>query len=332
MMRGKWLMISVLAIGAGIGIGALSMRRGRQVQPGNRAPDAAVIASANQVTLTGTIRPQHVVSVGAKVQGNIETFMADVGQEVFQGQVLARIGAGGLESKREAAVHAVESGQDQVSKAEAAVLSARAEASRASADAQRSRNALDRAQKTYARQQTLHNSGATPRLVYEKAEQEYEAELHDFEIMDKAEKAAAENVQSAMDALAGAKKTLEERNQQLEEAQGALEAAELRAPIDGLIVGRKGEAGKPAEEAGDDLFTIATDIYALEVVLEPMPDVVKRIRPGHEALVIVPDLQTGGMPGDVKDVTKDGRVIVEFASSMPAVKPGMKADVRLKLE
>ncbi len=332
-MRGKWLLISVLAVCAGVALGALS-RRYKRPAPAAPAPTggAAVIATP-EARLSGTIRPQHVVSVGAAVSGNVEAFLVDVGQEVFQGQVLARIGAGGLESEREAAVHALESSQDMVSKAEAAVASARMEASRAAADAQRARMDLDRVQKVYVRQQTLHAAGATPRLTYEKAEQEYQAALQEAEIMGKAERAANDNVQEAILALDRARQTLADRNRQLEDAQGALEEAEVRAPVDGLVVGRKGDVGKPAEEAGNDLFQIATDIYALEVVVEPPPPMLKRIHPGQQALVSVLDLQTGGMPGGVKEVKdKEGQVIVEFTSTIPAVRPGMRADVRLKLE
>jgi len=331
-MPGKWLLISVLAVCAGVGGGALSMRYRRQPPPAPpRAGEAAVI-STPEVTISGVIRPQHVTSVGAPVTGNIEAFMADVGEDVYQGQVLARVGAGGLESEREAAAHGVEAAQEQVSRAESAITSARLEASRAAADAQRSRMALDRVQKVYERQQTLHAAGATPRLTYEKAEREYEAAVQEFDIMDKAVRAANDNVQSAIGALALAKKVVDHRNEQLQEAQGALESAEVRSPVDGLVVGRKGEAGKPAQDAGPDLFTIATDIYALEVVVEPPPETVKRLRPGQQALVTILDLQTGGMPGAVKTIGEDGRVVVEFSSTLPAIKPGMRADVRLKLE
>ena len=37
------------------------------------------------------------------------------------------------------------------------------------------------------------------------------------------------------------------------------------------------------------------------------------------------------MHGVVREI-KDNQVIVEFNSNLPAIKPGMKADVRLKLE
>jgi HlyD family secretion protein len=329
-MQGKWLLISVVAVGIGVGAGALSMRRRQPAQPAGRNAAAAVIATP-EVALNGIIRPQHVTSVGSSVNGNIEAFLANVGDDVFQGQVLAKIGAAALDADRDTASHAVESAQDQVAKAEAAISSARMEASRANADAQRARGALDRAQKTYLRQQTLHASGATPRLVYEKASEEYEAAVKESELLDKAEAAANDVVKAAVENLDLAKKALAQKNQELEAAQSAMEAAEVRAPVDGMIVGRKGEVGKPAQEAGEDMFQIATDIYALEVTVEPDPKVLKQIHPGQQALVVVLDLQTPGMPGTVKDV-KDGKVTVEFNSALPAIKPGMRADVRLKLE
>jgi len=37
------------------------------------------------------------------------------------------------------------------------------------------------------------------------------------------------------------------------------------------------------------------------------------------------------MPGVVGEI-KDNRVMVEFDSTLPAIKPGMRADVRFKLE
>jgi multidrug resistance efflux pump len=332
-MRGRWLLLSLLAIAAGVGLGALSLRRHRQPPQVLEPRSGAALVAKPELTFSGIVRPQHVVKVGAQVSGNIEAFMADVGDEVFQGQVLARVGAASLDADREAAAHAVEAGRDQVAKAEAMVSSARMEESRANADALRARAALDRAQKTFARQQTLHAAGATPRLVYEKAAQDFEATAHESELMDKAEKAAADNVQNALQTVELAKKTLAERNQELQDSQNAMEAAEVRSPVDGLVVGRKGEAGKPADEAGEDMFQIATDIYALEVTIEPPREVLKRLRPGDPALVVILDLQTGGMPGEVKDVNdREGQAVVEFNSTLPAIKPGMRADVRLKLE
>jgi hypothetical protein len=65
--------------------------------------------------------------------------------------------------------------------------------------------------------------------------------------------------------------------------------------------------------------------------VEGKPEVLKRIVPGQPALVLVLDLQSTAMPGVVREV-KDNLATVEFSSALPAIKPGMQADVRFKLE
>ena len=122
-----------------------------------------------------------------------------------------------------------------------------------------------------------------------------------------------------------------DKTKALEDAQYALAAAEVHAPVDGYVVSRKGEVGADAQQVGNELFQIATDLYALEVVLEPKAETLKRIVPGQPALVLVLDLQSAAMQGAVREI-KDNQVIVEFTSALPAIKPGMNADVRLKFE
>jgi multidrug resistance efflux pump len=329
-MRGKWLLIAGVTVIAAIGAGALSHRLKKKAPPVQAGTPAAVL-NTNDVTISGSIRALHVTGVGSKIEGSIEAFLVDVGDEVFEGQVLARIGSGNLETQREQASAQVELAQQQVATAESAVASAKMEASRADADMERARLQVDRTQKVFERQTTLHKAGATPKLKFEAAVAEYEASVKEFEIMDKASRAAREGVQTANNKLTAAKANLEERAGDLEDAQGAFEAAEVRSPVAGVVVGRQGEVGKPSRDYGDQLVQIATDLFQLEVVADARPEILKRIYPGQQALVLVLDLQAAGMPGVVKEI-KDGQAIVEFSSSMPAIKPGMRADVRLKFD
>jgi multidrug resistance efflux pump len=252
------------------------------------------------------------------------------GADVYEGQVLARIGAQGLESAREMAQAALERAQEQVSKCEAAVTAARLELSRAEADAQRARMVMERTERASARQQTLFREGATPRLVYEKALKEYEAALKDYDIIDATVRTGREHIQSEMEEVAGAKKIVADKMQLLEDAQDNLAAAEVHSPVDGYVVSRKGELGASAG-ISDTLFEIATDLYALEVAVEPKAEVLKRMAPGQPALVLLLDLQNAAMPGVVREI-KDNQAIVEFNSTLPSIKPGMVADVRFKLE
>jgi hypothetical protein len=56
-----------------------------------------------------------------------------------------------------------------------------------------------------------------------------------------------------------------------------------------------------------------------------------RIVPGLPAMVLVLELTSAGFEGVVKGIDK-GAVVVQFVSGLAAVRPGMKADVRIKLD
>jgi HlyD family secretion protein len=329
-MRGRWLLFAVLALAAGIVGGVLSMRRRPAPAVPARNPAAAVVTTS-EVTLNGLIRPQHVVTVGSGIEGNIEAFLADTGDDVYQGQALARIGSAGLENNREAANSAAEHAQGDVSRAEVQVNSTRLEASRADAEAQRARLERERTRRVFERQTTLHEAGATPPIVFEKSRKEYQAAVANSEVMDNAARSSREQVQAALNQLAAAKTALVQRSQELQNAEQAVQDAEVRSPVDGTVVGRKGDVGKPVQEAGDAMFTIATDLYALEVPLDAAPPLLNRLHPGSAATVFVLDLQCGGIPGQVKAI-QGGQAIVEFSSTMPAIRPGMRADVHLRLD
>lgn len=329
-MRTRWWIASVLAVAA-IGAGLALRRKPAPAPPQNKGEIVAPAESGN--TIQGKIRPQHVIGVAATVPGFIEALLVDPGQDVFEGQVLARIGAQGLESNRESAATVLEHAQEQVNRAEAVLAGARLELSRAEADASRSRMNLERLEKAYSRQQTLFREGATPRLAFEKATADYEAAKNDFDIMDTAVRTGREHVQGAQKDLDNARKFAFDKRTLLQEATDNLAASEVHSPADGYVVAREGEIGKSAEGLGDRLFTIATDLFALEVVLEPKEEMMKKIIPGMPVTVNILDLDGAAFEGTVKEIKdKDHQVIVEFGSANPSVKPGMVADVRFKFQ
>jgi len=328
-MAGKWLLAAVGGLALGAGGAALSVYwKHRAPAAPIRKSGAALLRTNGETTLSGKIRPQHIVPVMASIEGNLDGFLVEVGQEVFEGQTLARVGASGLELARNAAEAAVAAAQEQMTHTESSLAAARLEASRADAGQTRSRMAFDRAQQVLDRQQTLFRAGATSRQAYEKAQSDFGAARQDSEVTENAARASTELLDSLKNNLTAAQKNLAGRTQELEAAQTNLQSAEVRSPVDGILVARNGEAGKPA--AGE-LFEVATDLFALEVVLQAPPVLFSKLRPGQQALVLIPDLQSAGMPGTVKQLNA-GEVVVEFECTLPAVKPGMLADVRFKLE
>lgn len=328
-MRAHWWIVAAVAVAA---IGGLLVLRRKPVPP-PPAKQTAVVDVTGDVTIQGKVRPEHVVNVAAEVSGYIEAFLVEPGEEVYQGQALARVGAESLETDRESAANAVDQAEQAATRAQAALASAKLEQSRAEADAARSKLNLDRAEKVFTRQQFLYSQGATPRLTFQKAEADYAEARRDFEIMDTAARTARDAALSAERDLAAARKIVEDKRAALERTEDDLSASEVRSPVDGYVVSREGEVGKKAEEVGDRLFTIATDLYALQVVLQPKPGVMKQIIPGMPVTVNVLDLDNASFQGTVKEINdKDRQVVVEFASNNPAVKPGLLADVRFHFQ
>jgi multidrug resistance efflux pump len=332
-MQRKWVLVPLAVVVAGVAIGAVAMlRRNRAAAPPVRAAGAVSLsASLSGLTLTGTIRAQHVVNFGAEVKGNIEAFLAEVGDQVTEGQSVARVGALGLESDRENAANAVNKAQDRVTQAEGAYNAAVLEESRANAELEKSRAELDKANKDLTRQTTLIAAGATPRQVYDRTVKVSEAAQEAYAAMDKAWRASSDNVGNMQQALDAEKKSLAEAAQRLSDVQTDLDSTEVRAPVEGWLVARQGQIGQPAEDFGDKLFQLAIDLASLEVVVEPAPETLKRVVPGMPALVLIPELTNAAIAGDVKAI-EDKQAVIEFVSPMPSVRPGMKADVRLKLD
>jgi HlyD family secretion protein len=327
-MRGKWVIISAsLALLAlvTIAVSILPRRLSRQTKPVEPVPQAPPVTDIN---LPGKIRAQHVIGVAPQMECTVAAFLVEVGQEVFEGQLLARLANEGLEADQRAAKRDLEITQSKVNALEAEVISARLEASRARADASRARGEYDRLDKIYRRQQMLFKEGATPKMAFDKSSREFEQAQIEFGTLEKLAANAEARVAEVVKNLDAGKRTLQEKNEALETETTKAGATELVSPAQGLVVTRNGEVGQ-SFGPDKDLFQIATQLSLLEATLEPDPPALSRIRPGQPAQVSLPDQGADGMPGTVKSI-QGNQVIVEFISPNPVVKPGMTAQVRIK--
>lgn len=329
-MRGKWPAIGAMAVVLGAGAGALSVRLRRPALPAAKPATAAI---ERDFVSSGIVRPRHLVPVAPAAAGPVDVLPVEAGQDVYQGEVLARVGASVLESARDAASQGLQQAQAEAAQAEARVVAARLESSRAGAEGERAQMDLERSRKVYERQRVLHDAGATPRLVYEKAEQDYQTSQQANTAAQKAVSAAEAEAEAGNAALATARKELADRTAAAESAQLALAAADVRSPVDGVLFAIHAEVGKNWDGHGP-MFEIATRTEgvpeALEVAVEAPPEVLQRIRPGQEAMVTVGGAN-GGETGAVREIL-GSQAIVEFQSTLPALKPGAQASVRLKVE
>jgi len=328
-MRGKWLLFAGAVILAGAGAGALSLLR-RSSPPAQLKAAAPAPVFGPEIGFSGKVQARNLVAVAAATEGTVEEFAAEVGQEVFEGQLLARLRNTALETAVERAQAEFDRAQSRVTTVEANLIAARLEASRADADRNRARADAEKAEKTWLRQQLLHKEGATPRLVFERAQKEYLALKDEHETLTELAASTDERARSLMKEIDAARKTLDEKSEDLDLAKEDMQATEIYSPVDGILVARRGEAGAEVNPSMKDLFQIAVDLSSLEVVVEPDPPALARIRAGQPATVRLSEMANEPIPASVREV-KGTQVLVEFTSPNPAIRPGLTAQVTIKI-
>ncbi len=281
------------------------------------------------ITLEGPVQARKIVNIPASTDGVITRFQADVGEDVFEGELLAQINNAKLDNVSQTAESGATRAQAKVADLENALIGARLEASRARSDETRTKSELERAQRLYTQQKALIDQGATPRLTFEKAEKEYNAYKADAENLARTAAAAEDRVASLTDELEAARKAAEAQAQKADEAKADLGAGEVRSPVNGVVLTRNGQAGAPVSHDLQDLFQIAVELNNLQVTVKPAADLLPRIRAGQAATVEIADAP-GPVAGVVREV-QEGRIVVDFTSPAATVKPGRPAKVKLHL-
>jgi multidrug resistance efflux pump len=331
MVRGKWFVVSasaVLLTLAGVAITILPRIPAKKAQ--TQTPPTQAPAPLAEVSLSGKIRAQNVINVGPPLEGTVGALFVDVGQQVFEGQLLARLTNEGLVTGQQVAQKTLENTQSRVNTLESEIVSARLEASRARADASRARSEYDRLDKVFRRQRMLFAEGATPKLTYEKSSSDFDMAQSEYRTLEQVATQAESRLDEIVKSLDAEKRALAEKSAEVETAKARAGATELVSPAQGMVVARNGEVGQSVGPDKGDFFQIATQLSELEVVLDPDPPAMRRIRLGQPALVSLPEQGSDGMLGAVKAI-QGAQVIVAFTSPNPAVRPGMIAQVRIKV-
>jgi multidrug resistance efflux pump len=326
-MKGKGLLIAGIVILAAIAAGALSMLKQTPKQ------EAAVQAPPPlpvDATMPAKLQAQTLVNIGVPITGKVENFHVEAGDEVYEGQLLAQIRSEALVSAVQTATEDLESAQTRINNLESLIAASRLEASRAGADATRVRADLDRASKRYERERMLLAEGATPRLTFEKAQREFLALEKESANLDQLARQSEERVDSLQRDLDNVRKILQDKVDELETVQASVAAGQIYSPVSGIVASRRGLAGDEVNPSIRDLFQIATDLSVLEAVAVPSAADLARIKPGQEAFVALAESPNELLPGVVKKV-EEGQVTIEFKNPNPAIRPGLTAQVRIKL-
>lgn len=328
-MRGKWVLFAGVVLLAAIGAGAYMWHR-KQAPPQQLAKGPAEPPPGTEITLEGMIRAVDRIRIDAPVSGVLEEFAVAPGDEVHEGQVLGRIANDAIREEEVEARLELERAQARLRAQEAELTALRLEESRLAADAARARSELARVEKIYQRQSLLIREGATPRLVFQRAEEDYLAAKKERDRIEELLAAAQDRVQAAAAGLEEARKAVADRQEQLEAARSRAESCNLVAPADGIVVRIARSAGETVEEGFEGLIEIASDWTHLELEADAPEAYTKRLAPGDAALIVLAELPQGALEAQVKSVAKQ-QVVIAFTSPSTLVRPGMTATVRLKL-
>lgn len=281
------------------------------------------------ITLEAPVQARKVVNIPASTDGFITRFQADVGEDVFEGELLAQIKNAKVDNAAQNAESEATQAQAKAADLENALIGARLEASRSRSDETRVKSELERAQRLYIQQKALIDQGATPRLTFEKAEKDYNTYKADAENLERTAAAAEERVTSLTAELESARKLAESQAQKSDEAKADLGAGEVRSTVDGVVLARNAQLGAMVSHELADLFQIAVELNNLQVTVTPSAAVVTRIKPGQPATIEIADAP-GAVAGTVREV-QGGQVVIDFTSPGATVKPGKPAKVKLHL-
>lgn len=320
---------SVIA-GTAVGISLIvalffGMRRSTPAPAATPKPVSQPAPAPKETVVPGRIDAVHTIPVSVSIAGEIDSFSADVGQDVFEGQVLARISNKGLDTAQENGQKILRNAEEKVNSLESAIIAARLEAARAHDASSRASDDSERASKEFEHQRKLYSAGATPRLVFERSEKDYETARNENDAMADMARRAADHLDALTRELDLNKKTLEDKRREVEDVTAAIAATEVHAPASGIVVARQGEIGKTiTQKEAAELFRIAVDIGSLTVTFAPDPSV----KVGDTVLVTFSEIPGDPLPAVIRDI-RNGEAVAEFTSANPAIRPGMPCGVRI---
>jgi HlyD family secretion protein len=249
------------------------------------------------VNATGTLQPTNQVEVGSELSGIVDTVFVDFNDRVERGQVLARLDTLKLSAE------ALQSKARLVA-AEAALQERRASAVEAEAALRR----MESVRKA--------SGGRVP------SRQDYDA----------ASAAAAR----ARALVASAQAEIEVARAKLDFDSTNLAKAEIRSPIDGVVLSREVEPGQTiaASLQAPKLFTLAEDLAQMELEVDVDEADVGQVREGQQATFTVDAYAERSFPARITQLryaseTVNGvvsyKAVLQVGNADLALRPGMTA-------
>jgi len=288
-----WLLPLLLTASCGT-LPASEAQQGRGGPRGNdNGPVAVQTATAQAGTLngsltyTGTTRPTQQVALKSQVSGEVIQLLADVGDPIQRGTLLAQLD-GDLQTtdlnqaQAELAARRAQTAQAAVSiaDAEASVVQAQATLDQARIDAQRLRS--------------LANQGA---ISLQQAEAAELAALNAAQTL----RSAQAQVAAQKQAIASATNQIDAQQAVVTQSQRQLSYADLRSPLTGVVLSRLVDPGDFVQ-SGATLLELG-DLSTLEVTVQVSELDIAQLRVGQPARVTLDAFPgEGSLPGQIEQI------------------------------
>lgn len=233
------------------GAGWLFFSAGDEAAVPRYATEAVTVGTlVVKVSATGNLQPTNQVDVGSELSGIVDRVFVDDNDRVKKGQVLARLDLSKL--------------QDAVSRSRASLAAAEAQVLQAQATVAEARATLARYRQV--------------------------AELSGGKVPSKSEIDTAEaNLKRAEANEASARASVVQARAALQSDETNLAKADIRSPIDGVVLARKVEPGQTvaASFQAPVLFTLAEDLSKMELQVDVDEADVGQVKAGQKATFAV---------------------------------------------
>ncbi|MBI1245080.1 MAG: efflux RND transporter periplasmic adaptor subunit [Alphaproteobacteria bacterium] len=273
-----------------------------QATQGNPPPAVSVVVSAvrelvDTVEVTGTLVPREEVLVVSENEGvRIVDVLVEEGDEVREGQILARLSRDLLDAQ-------LAQNAATLARADASIAQARAQIVQAEAAGLEAKQALDRAR-------SLRNSGNATEAVLEQR--------------ISAARSAEGRLAAARDGLSFAVAEKAQIEAQKRELMVRAERSEVKAPRAGVISRRTARIGQMTVAGGEPLFRIVAD-GKIELEAEILETRVASLAEGQAAHVVVGNATYEGsvrlVPAEIDRTTRLGKLRVALPRD-PALRIG----------
>ena len=356
-MKRRLFWIIGIVVAAGLITGGYLYTQGIGARPAFRTAAVTRGPLTSAVSATGTLNAVITVQVGSQISGQIKELHADFNSVVKKDQLIARIDPESFEAK-------VNQTKAQVDAARASVLNQQAVVEKTRADLENARAALAASRantakaqvtvvdskRTLGRNHDLRMRGLIAQADEDTAQAAYDSAVAQQEASKAQEEAQASAVRSAEAQLrvseamlTNAKAQVVQNEAALRQAQVDLDRTFIRAPVDGVVVGRNVDRGQTvaASLQAPTLFTIAQDLRNMQVDTNVDEADVGRVKLGQSVTFTVDSFPGRTFSGEVVQIRKAPLVVqnvvtydVVVSAKNPDQRllPGMTANVRIVIE